>query len=71
MKTVDIGDNVPQITVGRVMSCQHFGLIENPLLSAVPNVGIDGPRSFVLVVEEQKIKLICWDCLKRLPLRCL
>jgi len=68
VNSVDIGDNLTVLEVGRIMACTHFQLTENPLLSLVPNVGIGGPLSFVLVVEEQKIKLVCWSCLKKLPL---
>lgn len=68
VKTVDIGRNEPEIEVGRVISCPHFQLLENPLLSPVPNVGITGLHSFVLVVEERSIKLVCWTCLKKLPI---
>lgn len=49
----------------QVMGCEHLRLVRNPLLSDVPNVAVYGGHSFVLVVEEGKIKLVCWDCVNR------
>jgi hypothetical protein len=49
----------------QVMGCEHLRLVRNPLLSDVPNVAVYGGHSFVLVVEQGKIKLVCWACVNR------
>lgn len=64
---VDFVEN-PAVSDGKrlqVMGCEHLRLVRNPLLSDVPNVAVYGGHSFVLVVEELKIKLVCWDCVNR------
>lgn len=51
--------------VREVVGCRHLKLDWNPLRSlTTPNVGVGATGSFVLVVEEYAVKLICWDCLK-------
>lgn len=69
MNTVDIGKLSQEITVGRLQACHHFEVKNNPLFSGVPNVGIGGVLSFVLVVEERKIKLVCWACMKNIQVK--
>jgi hypothetical protein len=58
---VEIVENSEKTTL-QVIACEHFRLVKNPLLSDVPNVAVYGGHSFALVVEEGKIKLVCWPC---------
>jgi hypothetical protein len=64
---VDFVENpgITEVKRLQVMGCEHLRLVRNPLLSDVPNVAVYGGHSFVLVVEEGKIKLVCWDCVNR------
>lgn len=55
---------IRSITYRRVIACEHLNMAPNPFVrSDVLNVAISGNRSFVLVVENGKIKLVCWTCL--------
>lgn len=59
-----ISETLDQLNYHRVLACEHIQLSANPLTSDVLNVAISGSLSHVLVVEEQKVKLICWKCVR-------
>jgi len=70
MKTVETVDKFTEdrsegFLIKEIVSCPHLRMVNNPLLSTTPNVFVGNIASLVLVVEDQKIKLICGICLPR------
>jgi len=57
VNSVDKGDNLEVI-----VWCDHVPVSKNPLFSTTPNVVVSTGRSVYLVVEESKVKLLCWNC---------
>lgn len=49
----------------QVLGCPHLNMVRDPLFAAAPNVAVYGTYTFVLVVEQNKVKLMCWDCCKK------
>jgi len=53
------------LTVKEIVWCDHKEVHQNPFSSTTPNVVVGGKSSTYLVVEESKIKLLCFHCLLR------
>ena len=52
-----------------ILSCPHVRIGLNPLMSTTPNVAVLENQSLVVVAEGSKTKLVCWACVKKLPIR--
>jgi ferritin-like protein len=65
VETVDNGNWVEWANYGTIIACEHILLTADPLLSQTLNVAVSAERCFILVIEEKKIKLICWACIHR------
>lgn len=58
METVNTGNM-------QVLACPHITLTRNPLISEVPNVAVLCDWTMVMVLEEGKIKMACWNCIQQ------
>lgn len=66
MNSVDKIVGLEALSYRGVIGCPHIYFMPNPLCSDVLNVGVSASASYVLVVEEGKIKLVCWTCLRKI-----
>jgi radical SAM superfamily enzyme len=55
-------DNIRNIRYQDIQICDHLIIGCNPLRSDIVNISVSGRPSLLLVVENGKIKMLCWDC---------
>lgn len=65
METVDNSKLINAVTYREVLGCEHLALSANPLNGITLNVGISGSLSHLMVVEQGKIKILCWSCVEK------